>query len=700
MMKITKLYKSIYVLLLCVLSAIMSGCQEEIELPGTEPTMEMMPFRLHTNLSMASTNSRASIVGGGEQTINDVSDMILLCFDANGLFLGKYSLSSLTPEQSTGINLKGVIEGSVPISTCRIHFISNHNSMNLSQVPLGMHENTLMLSEHMAVDRTQDLCYWGYKCTESTDEMKSWLNSGNTIYLVRDRARVQLTSVSEVDSKGNPITGADVITRVEFIASHGLGKGYLAPFDRSKLDTNPFDGYITEDGNGIKYTPSFSPYENTKRYKLTKLNSKETSRMEVVPFDSINGFVTVYERNGDNVSFPPNYIYLFEDPNELPLDEDDTRMPVKLILKVTYADGAVRYHTVLIMDQSNYEQYRITRNYTYDIRINMLPKELGNLWFESAVNSTSYSNNQLLEVSKVVTDVSNGTYMLCIKGTHGTSTLYNKRDDDGKVRLDFEYKQMVAGTEQPVDVGPDNFTVKWLEVYDELVSDIDPSRVEITYDNTTGCGQLIIPINEVTSYMRSGQLLLTDKKVGLARYIFVYAINYFDLSQTNVKLEQTDITLGGKNVYKLSFTVPDDYPNGMYPLNFQFSTRYLNAFATNYADGNFTTEAAFSVNVSSTDPAKPENLGLESSTSTNTWNYDAAAWNYWYTYSLPARRVVDNNDGEEENKIHTVYLQDVTSSFSSITNLTELGVFYRIQYFSYKEGSTTKNVNSVTCARK
>ena len=146
--------------------------------------------------------------------------------------------------------------------------------------------------------------------------------------------------------------------------------------------------------------------------------------------------------------------------------------------------------------------------------------------------------------------------------------------------------------------------------------------------------------------------------------------------------------------------MPDDYPNGMYPLNFQFSTRYLNAFATNYADGNFTTEAAFSVNVSSTDPAKPENLGLVSSTSTNTWNYDAAAWNYWYTYSLPARSVVDKNDGEEENKIHTVYLQDVTSSFSSITNLTELGVFYRIQYFSYKEGSTTKNVNYVTCARK
>lgn len=692
-----KFHNSIYVLFLCILCTVMGGCQEEIELSGTESSMEMMPFRLYTNMSMTSPNSRASIVGGGEQSIDDVTDMILLCFDANGLYLGQYSLSRLTPESSTGINVKGVIEGNVPISTCRIHFIANHE-MDLSTVPLGMHENTLMLSEHMAVDRTQNLCYWGYKCTESTDEMKTWLNgqTPNTIYLVRDRARVQLASVSTTDGEGNPITGDEVITRIECIASHGLGKGYLAPFDRNKLDTNPFEDYISRTGNEIKYTASFTPYENANRYKLAAVTGDDPSTLEQVVDFKEEDMVLVYSNDG-TPTYYSNYIYLFEDPNELPLADNDGRMPVKLILKVTYAGGDVRYHPVLIMDQSTYEQYRITRNYTYVIHINTLPKGLGRETFEKAVNSDTYSNNQLLEVDKVVTDVSNGTYMLRIKGTHGTSTLYVERDDDDKVRLDFEYKEMVGGNEQPVNVEPDNFTVRWLEVYDDLVTDIDPSRVEITYDKTTGCGQLIIPINEVTPYLRSGQLLLTDKKVGLARYIYIYAINYFDLDQTNVTLEQTIMTSGGKNVYKLTFTVPDEYPSGLYPLNFQFATRYLNAFATNYDGTNFITDAAFSVDVASTDPGKPENVGLESSTSTAAWNYDAAAWNYWYTYSLPAKRETQEG-GEDENK-HTVYLQDVTSSFSSISGLTTMGVFYRIKHFSKMDNGELKNVLSATCGR-
>ena len=682
-MRTKGLHSLLYILLL-LLCGSLTACQEEIPLPQTDIPMEMMPFRLQTNLNIPSAETRASIVAGNEQAIAAPQDMTLLCFDVNGLYLGKYTPSELTPDDGAS-GMKGCLVGQVPMSTCRIHFIAKHE-VEVADVPLGTHENTLMLSERMAVSYEQDLCYWGYKSTQSTDEMKTWLNGDNTVYMIRDRARVHLEAVEKDET-------TKTIKKVEWIASHGLSKGYIAPFNRANLDTNPFEGYIQVSDGTVKDVSTFTPYEDAKRYKVYALNSGEESSLYYETGWGEEDMITAYEWNETNktATYPANSnLYLFEDPNELPITDGDGRMPVKLIMKVTYMDGDVRYHAVLVMDQGTYEQYHITRNYTYLIRIDKLQKELGKKTFKEAVNTTTYSNNQLLDVDKVVTDVSNGTYILRIKGTNGTSTFFTERGTDGKVSLLFEYKKMENGMEKPVDVDQSDFSVRWLEIYNDLVTSPDPSHVTITYNRETGEGSLTFPISEVTTHLRSGQLLLTDKTAGLARYIYVYAIRYFELP--TVTFEKTAYKNNKNNVYKLTFKIPTEYPLGLYPVNFQFATRYLNAFATHYENGVFSTTGAFSVNVSSTDPNRPENKGLVSSTTATDWNYNASQWNYWYTYSLRT---------DEADETITIYLEDVTANFSSVSSkdITTMGVFYRIKHFSKMDNGELKNVLSVTCGR-
>lgn len=679
-MRTNGLHSLLYILLL-LLCGSLTACQEEIPLPQTDIPMEMMPFRLQTNLNIPSAETRASIVAGNEQAITAPSDITLLCFDVNGLYLGKYSPSVLTPDDADG--MKGSLVGQVPMSTCRIHFIAKHE-VDVADVPLGTHENRLMLDEHMVVSYKQDLCYWGYKSTQSTDEMKTWLNGDNTVYMIRDRARVHLEAVEKDET-------TKTIKKVEWIASHGLSKGYIAPFNRANLDTNPFEGYIQVSDGTVKDVSTFTPYEDAKRY--IALNQGEVSSLDYETGWGEEDMITAYEWNETNktATYPANSnLYLFEDPNELPITDGDGRMPVKLIMKVTYMNGKVRYHAVLVMDQDTYEQYHITRNYTYRIRIDKLQEELGKETFKEAVNTTTYSNNQLLDVDKVVTDVSNGTYILRIKGTNGTSTFFTERGTDGNVSLLFEYKEMKNGVEIPVDVDQSAFSVRWLEIYNDLVTSPDPSHVTITYNRETGEGSLTFPISEVTTHLRSGQLLLTDKTAGLARYIYVYAIRYFELP--TVTFEKTTYKNNGHNVYKLTFKIPTEYPLGLYPVNFQFATRYLNAFATHYENGVFSTTGAFSVNVSSTDPNRPENKGLTSSTTATDWNYNASQWNYWYTYSLRT---------DEADETITIYLEDVTGSFSSVSsnNITTMGVFYRIKHFSKMDNGELMNVLSATCGR-
>lgn len=680
-MRTKGLHSLLYILLL-LLCGSLTACQEEIPLPQTDIPMEMMPFRLQINLNIPSTETRASIVAGNEQAINAREDMTLLCFDVNGLYLGKYTPSELIPDEGAS-GMKGRLVGQVPMSTCRIHFIAKH-VVDVADVPLGTHENTLMLSERMAVSYEQDLCYWGYKSTQSTDEMKSWLNGSNTVYMIRDRARVHLEAVEKDET-------TKTIKKVEWIASHGLSKGYIAPFNRANLDTNPFEGYIEESNGTVKDVSTFTPYEDAKRYKVSALNPGEESSLYYEAGWGEDDMITAYEWDETNktATYPANSnLYLFEDPNELPITNGDGRMPVKLIMKVTYMDNKVRYHAVLVMDQDTYEQYHITRNYTYRIRIDKLQQELGKETFKEAVNTTTYSNNQLLDVDKVVTDVSNGTYILRIKGTNGTSTFFTERGTDGNVSLLFEYKKMENGVERPVDVNNSDFSVRWLEIYNDLVTSPDPSHVTITYNRETGEGSLTFPISEVTTHLRSGQLLLTDKTAGLARYIYVYAIRYFELP--TVTFEKTAYQNKEHGVYKLTFKIPTEYPLGLYPVNFQFATRYLNAFATHYENGVFSTTGAFSVNVSSTDPNKPENKGLVSSTEATDWNYNASQWNYWYTYSLRT---------DEADETITIYLEDVTGSFSSVSSndINTMGVFYRIKHFSKMDNGELKNVLSATC---
>ena len=115
---------------------------------------------ISVNITFAMPDATAqtrSIVSGTE---NRVQTMQMVCFDANGLYLGIRN-ATLEGQTTSGVDT-GKIKGTVPEGTSRIHFIANRNlTVPLSAV-VGTPEAVVMASEELSTFYNQEVCYWGY----------------------------------------------------------------------------------------------------------------------------------------------------------------------------------------------------------------------------------------------------------------------------------------------------------------------------------------------------------------------------------------------------------------------------------------------------------------------------------------------------------------------------------------------------------
>ena len=506
-MKKLKLYIGMLVgLLATMLTACTSDLSEET-VPSNSKGEMTLSFKVSTPDYKIGTRSE----GYNNEGFGS-SDVQIFCFDANGYFLGmgqdlKVDATSKEEIGDGAANTDNKkISVKMPNATARLHIIANAN-INTEKAAnewIGLHENKLITTfESMATeDQPLKTKYWGYCKGSTTADMKAKLtNSSNVIHLIRDRAKITADWETTTD-----------IQSVEISIGEGMKYATIAAFDRNKLEF-----------------PNTTDAKDYWEWNITDITLPKSE-------DRYKG----YEGQMGRVQ------YCFE-------DENSSKNPVSCILKVTFNDNTEKWYKVYLQDKDQ-QFYKIKRNYTYAIHIQMLNPKLGYPDYDDALNGYA-ANNPWIQVEQIVPKISDGTYTLEIP--NGTNVMLNEGAAESQ-EIAFNYE---GGDLNQAD----RFDVNWV-----TNNDLGNKELTITYDN--GTGKIGFTRGDITDQLKSGEIRILDKESGMSRIIKIYSITKFNFGFTFSGMS------GSKknNTGTLTYTIPKNYPSELLPVEIRIASNTIN----------------------------------------------------------------------------------------------------------------------------
>lgn len=327
-------YKFKYFIFSLIALLSLTGCSQDTisELFNGEET-KTITFNLKQPV-WANYTTRAGVAKMDASTVTS-SNLQLICFDANGGFVGVGKDIKISDTENTA---------TVPASTKRIHFLLNcTKNFTNSSFDLGTNEATAISPNTLTTGTSeQNVVAWGY--TSDTD--------ATTIYLKRNVAKLSV-AVEE---------GTTDITSVGIEAFNDMDKGSVAPFDGDNLD-NPFNSNNYDIKTGAPL------------FVTIPLDAKQRSWSDVSSTATFNDY----------------YTFIYESSQT----KDNN---VGVIVKVTFNDNTTRYLKISLVDKDGY-WYLIQRNHNYKITINYnMPKSAGYATAEEAAASTAVATNTLAEI--------------------------------------------------------------------------------------------------------------------------------------------------------------------------------------------------------------------------------------------------------------------------------------------------------------
>ena len=648
-------YFSKTLLIACLVFGL-SSCNEVLVPQG--PGVNEVPFKLSFSTADKVLQTK-SMVSGTETTVHT---MQLVCFDANGQYLGIRDAEVDSDGASGNFFDTGVINGTVPQGTARVHFIANRNLSIPLSFSNGTAEEVVMKSLELSTAYNdadhQEICFWGYHKEASAEAMNAWLKpaagTNNVVYMIRDRARVVLTY--EVDAHQQY-----EITKIEWLIHNGRDRGYIAPAkdfwgNDSYYDPNSSTGLIISKA-GI------NEYKTSGRYSLwTSATENEEDNFDVA-----------YQSSG---SYTKKDQFLFDDDNA---DVDD----VKVILRVTYiVSGSPKtvYH-VLRLNDDDKNKYDVVRNHTYYIKAKLLSPDVAYYeTLEDAVNGDEFVNADV-EVDRSIPDINDENYTLQILlPNEGTSVVLNTLSTHN---LDFAFR-MASDVSEPGSTDPADFDVYW-----EKSQSFCSNTLGLTYVAATKQFQIHVTVTSLTDQLQDEWIVVEHKRSGLKRYIHVYVIDQFRyLLNPTLKKAGDDYVLSFQlPPMEHSQFLPDGspdpteliYPESLYPIDVKFTTNTLKAYGIAQNISNY---GMFGVSVESTDalfssanfePGYNTPISTSNTGQRTHWYFQQATnhWDFWYTYSLKTYPT--------DGKVN-IYFKDVRSNIKYAT-VTDVGLFLYVEFF-------------------
>ena len=539
-----------YIGIMAALLTMLTACSDNMVDTGVPSKNETGTYQAHFTISVPNYSKVESRVANfATEGIASASDMKLLCFDKDGYFLGLArnldieSVGSNEIKDDGGSDKKN-ISATIPTGTARIHIMANataENTVTTGDQPIdfsksaewiGRHENNLMTSFDNKNNNQQHdkMVYWGYVKKNTPEEMTDFLTNNNVannvIHLLRNRAKIE---VKWEDTN---------IKNIRYALGNVMKYGTVAPFNReqSKLtfpETNMLTDAADWKAECTYITPSLDP---------TRWPSEGET------------FSVGDEEMWPNTKNLPMQ-YTFEQENSL-------EKPLKVMLEVTYNDGATKWFQVLLQNEG--VQIPVKRNHLYRINIKKLGKNLGYENSSMAYDGTP-ANNPWITVEDIIQEISDGTYTMNI--VDGTYQMLTEESANSEQVINFEYKGEATQTAA-------DFDVSWTENKD--FTKLEGGKLPVPtvqYKATTGKGTITYKIGDISAgEFKTATIKLVDKKHGLTRNIHLYSIS-------NVDFEfPSSITMGktADSEAQLTFTIPSYYPKELLPIEIEIASNDVN----------------------------------------------------------------------------------------------------------------------------
>lgn len=483
---------------------------------------------------------------------NGIQTMTLFCFNGEGLLIST-ATADITPK---GDESGGILDADIPNTTRVIHLLANQNMAqfkedtfrNLSedQVIANLEGSSGMMIYWARVEipakvvGNEAILDWFTKMTDPTEDG----GAGYPIMMLRNQAKVMVDAggtEEDVDKDWNDpkftVTGFTVVNTQAF--------GTVAPYH----PTYGYPTYACTSTQNTNYTfePSFG------------LTSGSTANWRDTNYVNLPRRSDKFSNITDVDTAPQTYV--FE-------TENSSADPVSVIIKGKNAgDTNDKYYRVTLTD-SNGEQVLVRRNHLYTIHIK---GELlyGVDTFAEALDAPA-TNNVWLSISDEIKSVQNSDFKLTVDQTSVVIddvelAALKKVTTPAKVELTFSVKALGEA-----EINDNDLQISW-------VGDQDVSSTytfgQGSYSFENGKGVIYVNLNDLTDDKNEGTILV--KYGHLQRKIKVIVLKQQKFTPTWVTAQVYTSTGSTSSNATLVFTIPQDCPAELFPMNVLISTNEL-----------------------------------------------------------------------------------------------------------------------------
>ena len=514
---------------------------------------------------------------------NGIQTMTLFCFDGEGLLISTATATLVPSDDESG----GILDADIPNTTRVIHLLANQNmaqfkedefrNMSEDQVIANLEGSSGMMIYWARVEIPANvvggagILEWITVMTNPTNEKYNNLDGANQpIIMLRNQAKVMVDAGGtdedvEKDWSGNlfEVTGFTVVNTQAF--------GTVAPYHT----TYGYPTYACTNSQKSDYTfePEFGLVSGTVADWATSNYVNLPSRSDKLS-------------NITDVSTEAQ-TYVFETENS---SADPVSVIIKGQNKINGVLQPVKYYRVTLTN-SDGNQVLLRRNHLYTINIK------GNLQygvdsFGAALDAPA-SNNVWLSISDEVKSVQDAAFKLSVKET--SVVLDNQQlaemtssTTPATLQLDFSVEQLSDS-----DINLDDLQVSWVDsrqnvssTYNFAKSSNSTSSVvyfpalaaSASQKGTVVNGTITISLIGFSGINLNEDILegtLLVKYGRLQRKIKVVCIRLQKFTPTWVTAQVYSSTSTPQSNATLLFTIPDDCPSVMFPMNVLISTNDL-----------------------------------------------------------------------------------------------------------------------------
>lgn len=497
---------------------------------------------------------------------NGIQTMTLFCFNGEGLLISTATATIEADPNDPDNESGGIFDANIPNTTRVIHLLANQNmaqfkeddfrNLTEDQVIANLEGSSGMMIYWARVEipgnvvGNEAIKDWVTIMTNPESEVHDGQNGANyPIIMLRNQAKVMVDAGGTEEDVDKDWVGPK-FTVTGFTVVNTQAFGTVAPY-------HPTYGYPTYacESSTANYTfePSFG------------LETGSTANWVGTNYVNLPRRSDKFSNITDVDTAPQTYV--FE-------TENSSADPVSVIIKGKNAgDTNDKYYRVTLTD-SNGEQVLVRRNHLYTINIK---GELlyGVDTFAEALDAPA-TNNVWLSISDEIKSVQNSDFKLTVDQTSVViDDVELKKLQEGttpaQVVLKFNVDDLKTDDENTIS--QDALQISWVGDQDVSSTYTFGQGAGYDFNTTSGAGTIYVKLNDLADDKNEGTILV--KYGHLQRKIKVIVLKQQKFTPTWVTAQVYTSTGSTSSNATLVFTIPQDCPAELFPMNVLISTNEL-----------------------------------------------------------------------------------------------------------------------------